>query len=90
MTIREHLLIVWEKTGQRPVELKEAELPEMMAHVWAWFCSLRGRVAPGFAGTSPITWPDMQAWAAITGNHPTPFEIECLVALDDILLNQPR
>lgn len=40
-----------------------------------------GRTGNGM-GANPITWPDMAAWAELTGQHPLPWEVKLLRALD--------
>lgn len=77
-----HLEHVAETTGHRPAELDGPELPPACAHVWTWYVALdRARGSNGFA-VNPIGWCDVQAWAELTGNRPTPWEVESIMALD--------
>lgn len=34
-------------------------------------------------GPARITWPDLDAWARLTGRNPTPWEFRVLASLDD-------
>jgi len=33
-------------------------------------------------GLDPLGYPDIDAWSRVTGNHPTPFEVQLLRAFD--------
>lgn len=56
--------------------------PPELEHVWEWFDSLNtGRGSNGF-GPSPLSFGEIAAWSALTGNDPTPWEVDLLKALD--------
>ncbi|WP_435406470.1 phage tail assembly chaperone [Pseudomonas juntendi] len=73
--------------GRRPAQLDGPELPAAVDHVWGWYLELHAaRGGSGF-GPSPIGFTEMAAWAALTGNHPSPWEVETLRALDQAHLD---
>jgi hypothetical protein len=50
--------------------------------VWEWYVALSNtRGSSGF-GPNPIGWRDIEAWSAVTGIHPAPFEVECLMEIE--------
>jgi len=57
-----------------------------VAHLWLWFCDLHA--ARGGAGSNPhpITYPDIQAWSALSGCRPYPWEVSVIKRLDRIYL----
>ncbi|MBN8976153.1 MAG: hypothetical protein J0I08_06720 [Rhizobiales bacterium] len=58
------------------------EVPWSGARIWSLFLRLHeGRGAGGF-GPSPISYQDMEAFSAITGEPLRPFEIDAIRALD--------
>jgi hypothetical protein len=55
-------------------------------HIWIWFDELsRSRGSNGF-GLNPIGYPDIAAWARLTGREPTPWEVSVLRRMDNALL----
>lgn len=62
------------------------QLPLELGYLWGWYCELaNARTSNGF-GANPITWVDMCAWAAMTGNKPEPWEIRAIMRLDGAFL----
>jgi hypothetical protein len=53
------------------------EPPEELEYLYEWF----HEVAGGCAG-EPMTWRDIEAWSALTGNKPDPCEAAALLTLD--------
>lgn len=48
-----------------------------------WFRELsRGRGSSGF-GPNPLSWSDLEAWAARMGRNPAPWEVGALFMLDE-------
>lgn len=87
-TRRTHLQAAWKATGRKPAELEGPELPAPLEHVWAWFLELdAARGGNGFA-PNPLGFVELRAWAGLTGAKPTPFEVECLRALDGAFFAQ--
>lgn len=85
-TVRSQLESVWQQTGKRPAELVDNELPMAIAHVWDWFVELTRTRRYGMSAPEPISYQEMAAWAELTGREPTPFEVGCLTAVDDVVL----
>ena len=57
------------------------ELPEALVYLWNSFIALlNGCASDGFGGVR-VTWTDMQAWAAMTGNAPAAWEVDVLMRL---------
>lgn len=54
------------------------EPPAAGLHVWGWYADLRGATA----GTDPVTYQEIAAYAELTGARPRPIEVEWLRALD--------
>lgn len=74
--------------GWEPEEVPpEADPPPAGAEfLWEWFLDLSaGRASNGF-GPSPLSWQDIAAWAALTGQAPTPWEVSVLRRLDRVYL----
>lgn len=62
------------------------DVPHAALHVWVWFEQLnRGRGGTGF-GALPLSWSDVAAWAALTGNLPSPWELTAIFRLDEVYL----
>ena len=59
--------------------------PDLLGYLWGWFLDLSAGRTGGF-GANPITWEGMQAWAALTGTTPAPWEVRTLRALDTAYL----
>jgi len=72
--------------GVLPPEAEPPPFPVPLAYVWSWFSQLHGARGAGF-GPCPLTWLDLDAWSRFTGNVPTPWEVELLMALDAEYLN---
>lgn len=60
-------------------------LPPAVAHIATWYVQLaatrRGSLSP-----QPITYADIQAWAAMMRIQPTPTEVDLLRACDTVTL----
>lgn len=84
-TLKDQLESAWLQTGVKPPELIEVECPDSIHHVWRWFLTLQKRRGTGGMSINPISFQDIAAWASLTGNDPTPFEVECICDLDDLL-----
>lgn len=59
-----------------------------LSHLWAVFWRLRRRRGGNGFGASPIEWPDIDAFARLSGTRLTPFDIEVIEDLDDAYLQQ--
>ncbi len=84
--LRAKLEKVRQNRGTRVAELDGPEIPKPLAHVWTWFLELdQSRTSNGM-GPNPITFPDIQAWAEMTGSQPRPSEVRLLKRLDMLRL----
>lgn len=88
--MREQLVAVWEATGHRPPELVDNHLPDAIAHVWGWFVELSRTRTSGAVAANPISYTEIAAWSALTGRRPDPFEVECIAAIDALVLKTSR
>ena len=80
--LRSKLEHIARTTGKRPAALNGPSIPRPLVYLWNWFQDLnRARSYNGF-GPDPITYPDFQAWAALTESRPRPREIALLKDLD--------
>jgi len=81
--LRDHLRKVHEQTGHLDPRLaEESRLPGSLAHLMDWYLDLRASHAPGPGGPSALTYAELDAWARLTRQEPTPWEIETLRAID--------
>lgn len=63
------------------------ECPESLAYLRDWCYALHGRCGAGMGGLNLLSYAEVGWWAMLTGNHPTPEEVEALVRLDLVLMN---
>jgi hypothetical protein len=75
------------QTGITPEELDGPELPHAAVPVWLMFLEVAGRRQVGGFGPGPLTYPDLQAWAALTGRRLSPLQVRWLCRLDDCWLS---
>jgi hypothetical protein len=84
-----------EKKGSaKAIEELSAEMalppfPVGLQYLWDIFVRLRRRTAPGFAGMTPISWPDLDAFCRLTQFRLLPWELRLIEALDAACL-QPE
>lgn len=60
--------------------------PKPLAYVWDAYQRLRKRKMMGFAGPSPIEWPDIDAFVRRSGLRLDPWELKLVEKLDDLYL----
>ena len=80
--LRAHLHSIWRQKKQRPAQLDGPPFPEALAYVWSWYLTLAEQRPDSFMGLPAIGFGDIADWARLTGNDPTPYEVECILALD--------
>ena len=85
-TLRHHLSQAESATGQQIVE--EPEPPEDAVHLWAWFWELDGARGEGMSGPLALSFPDLDAWARLTGSAPEPWEVRALRKMDAARLDE--
>jgi hypothetical protein len=91
-TAREHL----EKENRNrqllgkepPPQLEPMELPYMLNYLWSWFCDLSGGRGYAEFGPLPLSYSEIQAWAALTKNEPTAWEVNVLKQIDREFLSE--
>ena len=85
-SLRKHLEVAAESTGSAPARLVEhGELPLGYGHLWEWLKQLSRTRTIGLVANA-ISYTEIAAWAALTGNRPTPFEVAILVDMDAALI----
>jgi hypothetical protein len=85
---REHLEAIERKTGIRPKELDECEMPRESAHVWEWFLDLHSARSGNGYGPNPISYMEIWAWAKLKGIAVRAHEADMLRALDAAYLEE--
>lgn len=68
-----------------PPELDVPPLPVELEHVWSYFCQMSAKRTFGMA-QNPLTDSEILAWGRRRGIRLTPFEDECIDALDEVFL----
>jgi hypothetical protein len=86
-TLKANLESIWEQTGVKPEELQDIDFPEGAAHIWESFLDLHTSRGMGVNGPNPLTFSDILAWSTLTGLEITPFELNCITALDSLWLS---
>ena len=70
------------RSGLKVKELEYEPLDPICEEWWEWFCELNsGRQSNGM-GANVLGWGEIKAWAELTGNKPTPFDIEVIKRVD--------
>lgn len=72
------------KAAQRRLaEIESAPLPPAaIEHLWLWWHELHaGRRSNGWT-PERLSWPDIEAWARLTGARPRPAEVRVLMQID--------
>lgn len=89
VSVREHLELVAERTGELPEQLANApECPTGVAQLWADFLELHtSRSSNGFS-VSRITWRDIGDWQNVRGVVLSPWDIDRINALDNMWLTE--
>lgn len=80
-----HLERVREQTGKAPPELDIPSVPHELAHVWGYFLEMNRKRQCGMS-VSPLADSEMLAWERRHRITLTPFEGECIDALDEVFL----
>jgi len=80
-----HLELIWKKTKVKPAEL-DLKVPDLLFHLWAWFCELDSKRTAGFASLNPISFSELKAWSDLTGQKPTPTEVKILMKMDAVMV----
>lgn len=63
-----------------------AGFPLNLGYIWTWFCALSEARGSGGFGASPITYPQIEAWARLMRTEVTPWEVGILRRLDRVFI----
>lgn len=74
-----------EQTGKAPPELDIPPVPHELAHVWGYFLEMNRKRQCGMS-ISPLADSEILAWERRHRISLTPFEGECIDALDEVFL----
>lgn len=85
-TLRWHLNVVAEQTGSAPPQLAVPPIPYELLHVWAYFVQLNTKRTAGAMTANPLSDEQIMAWERRHGITLSPFEGECIDALDVVYL----
>jgi hypothetical protein len=64
--------------------LQGPEYPEHLLYLVGWMRSLVGRSGVGVSGAAPLSYREVLAWSALTGNSPSPWDVDALMVLDSV------
>lgn len=84
-TVRQNLESVARQTGHRPDGLDGPELPPAGFQIWEWFLELSTTRPVGF-GLSPISYSDIHAFFAMTGERPARWQLNAIRRLDRVVM----
>lgn len=85
-TLQWHLEKVRDSTGRAPPQLDIPPAPYELEYLWAYFVSLNRKRTAGAAQLNPLSDAQILAWERRNRLLLTPFESECIDALDDVFL----
>ena len=80
-TARQHLTIIWERTGVKPEQLSH-DPPEALFYLWVYFCQLDSKRTSNGFGANPLLHSEIEAWCRMTHIELTTHELEIIDALD--------
>lgn len=69
------------RAPSRPLTPPPPPFPWPAAHVWDWFCEIRGGVQGNGWVPARLTWRDVESWSSLTGLRPQPWEARLLIDL---------
>jgi hypothetical protein len=71
------------RTGRKPASVIDGpEVSRPVAYLWGWYMELARTAHMTEHGPQPIGYPDIEAWARLTGRNPMAHEVEALLMLD--------
>jgi hypothetical protein len=75
-----------QQTGVVAPELQNMpELPRGTEHIWSWYCELDSKRQAGM-NVNALSWSDIRAYFDLKRIHPSTWELQALVRLDDAFL----
>jgi hypothetical protein len=78
--------VVYEQTGVMPPQLDVPSIPHELEHVWDYFCQMNAKRTAGAMAANPISDEQIMAWERRHRIRLSPFEGECIDALDQVFL----
>lgn len=81
-SLRWHLEIIHKQSGQMPAELDIPDAPHELQYLWGYFQSLNAKRTAGGMSLDPLSDAQIMAWQQRHRIKLTPFENECIDALD--------
>lgn len=78
--------MVYEQTGIMPPQLDVPPIPYELEHVWGYFSQLNAKRTCGAMSANPISDEQIMAWQRRHRITLSPFEGECIDALDQVYL----
>ncbi len=86
VTMREHLQSIARQSGKTPQELEPVPCPDSMMPLWQMFLQLHSARSMSIDGPQPISYSEIAAWNALTGQQVTPDEVAAIRAIDRAFL----
>ena len=81
-TLRWHLQIVYEQSGEMPADLDVPDLPHELSYLCGYFLKMNRKRTAGAMSANPLSDAEIMAWQQRHGITLSPFEGECIDALD--------
>lgn len=81
-TLRWHLEIVYEQSGEMPADLNVPNIPVELEYLWGYFAAMSGKRTMGAMSPNPISDTELLAWQQRHRIVLSPFEGECIDAID--------
>lgn len=89
-TLRWHLEIVHEHSGVMPDDLDVPDAPVELQYLWGYFLNMHRKRTAGAMAVDPLSDAQILAWQQRNCIKLTPFENECIDALDAVFLTMQR
>jgi hypothetical protein len=67
------------------LESLDLDCPDEFVYLVEWGKQLFGRSGAGFAGISPVSFTEVEAWSRLLRLEITPLEVEALIRIDAAL-----
>lgn len=85
-TLRWHLEVLHEQTGEMPKDLDVPPLPHELAYIWGYFCQMNRKRTAGAMSANPLSDTEIMAWQQRHRIELSPFEGECIDSLDAVYM----
>lgn len=89
-TVRQNLeVLAGRGDAEAAAALRGPEYPDEIDYLYGWALELHRARPTGPNGASYHTYPDIYAWAQLSGRSPTPEEVDGLLELGAVMLTPP-